>query len=549
MAAGVGMQTAAAAAPVLLVLVLMLWAGWSAARAGLVGLALALVLAVTVFGFDPLVHGAGVLAEGGFITLTVLWILLPALALHQHQQAAGALDALRRGLTRLTDRPALQVLLVGWCLALFFEGAAGFGTPVALAAPLLVGLGVPPVQAVVLALLGHAVGVSFGALGTPTLVQSTLTGLDATAIAWRAAALHAVLGGLMMVFFLRALAGGGDAAGAVAAGQAGGTAGHGARTAAPGGPASATPWAWGALAALSFLLPALALAAWLGPELATLGAALVCSAVMALGLRWQGRRGHGLTGQAKGAATTPATTPAASFGASALPLSRALAPYAVLVVLVLASRAWPPLAEALAATVWEWQLQDRFSGRFQPLLHPGTLLAAALVLGVWAQGRGLAPLRPALATAVRQLLPVTVALLAMLCLSRLMLHAGMVDALQRAAVQTLGAGWPWVAPAVGALGSFVTGSATASNVLFTGLQVQTAQALGLSAPWMAAGQGLGAAVGNIVCPHNIVAGAATVGLAGREGEVLRQTLWPCLVYLALGGALLAAVMRWGPAVG
>jgi lactate permease len=173
----------------------------------------------------------------------------------------------------------------------------------------------------------------------------------------------------------------------------------------------------------------------------------------------------------------------------------------------------------------------------QPLLHPGTLLLAALLLGTWVQRRPLRVLGPPLATSARRLVPVSVALLAMLCLSRLMLHAGMIDTLQQAAVQGLGQAWPLMAPAVGALGSFVTGSATASNVLFTTLQAQTAQALALSPAWMAAAQGLGAGLGNIVCPHNIVAGAATVGLAGREAEVLRRTALPCAVVLALGGGL------------
>jgi lactate permease len=95
----------------------------------------------------------------------------------------------------------------------------------------------------------------------------------------------------------------------------------------------------------------------------------------------------------------------------------------------------------------------------------------------------------------------------------------------------------------GALGSFVTGSATASNVLFSSLQAQTAQALGLAVAWLLAAQTLGAAVGNIVCPHNIVAGAAKVGLAGREAEVLRRTWLPCLVYLLLAGGLVALVLR------
>jgi lactate permease len=117
-----------------------------------------------------------------------------------------------------------------------------------------------------------------------------------------------------------------------------------------------------------------------------------------------------------------------------------------------------------------------------------------------------------------------VALLAMLVLSRTMVHAGMTDGLAVAAATVAGPVWPAVAPFVGALGTFVTGSATASNILFTNLQQETALNLGIDVVGVVGAQGFGAAVGNIVCPHNIVAAAATVGLVRAEGEVLRRTL-------------------------
>jgi lactate permease len=508
---------ALAAAPIVLILGLMLGLQWSAARAGTLALALAAALALTVFDFGaataaPLLAVTGVAAEGGFLALTILWILWPALALHRMQQASGATDTLRHGLARLTGSTALQALLVGWLMALFFEGAAGFGTPVALAAPLLVGLGLAPVPAVVLALLGHAVGVSFGALGTPVLAQVALTGLDGVQIAWRTALLHAALGGVMMLFFVHTLAASGHRPG----------------------------WRWAALAAAGFLLPSLALAALLGPELATLGGALVGGALFIAVLR---RRA--VAGAASAAASGP--KPGAA-GADAPALARALAPYGVLVVAVVllaAARLWPPVDQALSGVRIEWQGFGGYGGRMQPLTHPGTLLLAALLIGARLQRVPMRQVGLALAHAARQLLPVTLALLAMLVLSRLMLHAGLIAALEQAAVQLVGPAWPWVAPSVGALGSFVTGSATASNVLFTSLQAQTAQALALPVTAIVAAQGFGAAVGNIVCPHNIVAGAATVGLAGRESEILRRMLLPCAVYLALGGALLSALLLGG----
>jgi lactate permease len=268
------LQTALAAAPIAAILGLMLGLGWSAARAGVAGLVLALVLAFTAFGWGAdaaaLQALAGVGAEGGFIALTILWILWPALALHEHQRASGALDSLRAALTRLSPDPRLQVVLVGWFLALFLEGAAGFGTPVALAAPLLVGLGVPPLQAVVLALLGHALGVSFGALGTPVAAQVALTGLTAAQLAWRTALLNAAVALVMAGFFAAALRATG--LGGVAAGPQ-------------------RVWPWMLLAALSFVLPSLALALLLGPELPTLGGALLGGLLFAAVLHWRGRAG------------------------------------------------------------------------------------------------------------------------------------------------------------------------------------------------------------------------------------------------------------------
>ena len=504
------LHAALAAAPIITVLALMLGAHWSAARAGAAGLAVAVALAVGAFGFgagdrQSLGVGlAGVLAEGGFITATVLWILWPALALYHHQQHGGALNALRMALMRLTARPALQALLLAWFLALFLEGAAGFGTPVALVAPLLVGLGFEPRRAVVLALLGHATGVSFGALGTPVAAQVALTGLEPGAIAWRTALLNGAVATVVMGFFVHAL--------------------RGATVGAGTDPLPVATWA--ALALLAFAVPGIALALGVGAELPTLGGALLGG----LAFVWAVRRASG------------PLDPARAVDRCAMPLPRALAPYGALVILVIATRAVPPLADTLREFAVQWRLWDRFEGRMQPLVHPGTLMFAALLLGAAWQGHAPRSLAPAFAASARRLRPVAIALLAMLCLSRLMLHAGMIDALQHAATQGLGRAWPLLAPAVGALGSFVTGSATASNVLFSTLQVQTAQALGLSAAWMAAAQGVGAGIGNIVCPHNVVAGAATAGLAGREGEILRSTLVPCVAALVAAGLIMAVVL-------
>ncbi|HSJ96044.1 MAG TPA: L-lactate permease [Myxococcota bacterium] len=488
------MRALLAALPIALVVVAMVAGRWRAASAGLLGLGAALALAFSAFGFGatPGAYGRGLAAGGAlvealFTSATILWIVFPALCLYELQARSGAFDVLRSALTRLSDDPRLLALLVAWFFALFMEGVAGFGTPVALAAPILVSLGFTPVQAVGLALIGHAAGVSFGAVGTPVVPQMAATGLPALELARGAALLHALLGWILVAFLLRF---------------------SGERPLAP------RHWAAGAAAALFFFVPFVALGTLIGPELPTLGGALIGGVAFALVVRRRGT-GEGPGGRA---------------------LARAALPYLVLLALVLATRLVPALQAGLRGIVWEWSLMDSFAGRMEPLYHPGTLLVLGFVLGGLGQGRSARELGAAAAAAARRLAPVIAALIAMLALSRVMVHAGMIRALAEAAAAT-GPAWPLLAPFIGVLGTFVTGSATASNILFAEFQDVTARTLGLRGALLQGAQNFGAAVGNIVCPHNIIAGGATVGLAGREGDVLRMTVPVAAVYALAGGVL------------
>lgn len=506
-----------ALAPIAVILVLMVWRHWSAAAAGPAGLALASAIAVAAFGFGgepgaPALPqaAAGTALEAGFIALTILWIIFPALCLYEVQARHGAFDVLRAALVRLSPDPRIAALLIAWFFALFVEGAAGFGTPVALAAPMLVTLGFAPVQAVTLVLIGHAAGVSFGAVGTPVLPQIAATGLGGFEIARATGLLHGLLGWILLVFAFRIAAAGTDPAD------------HGARG-----------WLWAGLAALCFLAPFLGLSAVAGPELPTLAGALI-GLVLFVGVL------H-LAGRDRPAASPRAGRPPPGPAR----LGRALLPYGVLLALILATRLIPALRETLLAVSLDWRLFGTFEGAVQPLYHPGTMLFLGFVVGGLIQGRSARDLADAAAAALRRLPMVALALLAMLALARLMVHAGMIDALAEAAAGVFGPAWPVVAPWVGTLGTFVTGSATASNILFTDFQQATAKALGLPVLLLVAAQGFGAAVGNIVCPHNIIAGGATVGLAGREGEVLRRTGPACAAYAIAGGLLVAALAAWG----
>lgn len=527
------MATALAATPIVVVLVLMVGRRWPASTAGLLGAGLALAIGVAGFGLargtpaeaTPSTALIGTFGEALFTSATILWIVLPALAIHHLQVGSGATDRLRLALTNLASDPRLFALLIGWFFALFVEGAAGFGASVALAAPFLVGVGYRPLDAVVVAMLGHAIGVSFGAIGTPIVPQVAATGLDGEEIAAATALPHAIAGWALLAVMV------------IVASRA------------TGRPARGAIWGWAALAGGAFLAPFWLLATFVGPELPTLGGSLIGLMVFIVVLRLirpgapssavdhrpsDARPPGGRTSIGTGAQPREARGQRIASGAQ---LARAGAPYLVLIGLVLVTRLVEPIADLLGSVEVAWQLPGGFEGGFEPLLHPGTLLVASLVLGAVIQRLGWRPLRGALATTIGQLGGVTVALVAMLSLARIMVHAGMTETLAAAAASTTGRAWPVFAAVVGVLGTFVTGSATASNVLFTDLQVATARTLELPLAPMVGAQGYGAAIGNIVCPHNIVAAGATVGMTGSEGQVLRRTLGPALGYALLGGSL------------
>lgn len=521
-------MTLLAALPIVVVLVLMLGARWSAAGAGLAGLAIAIALAVAVF--PPADIGAaaaavGISAEAGFIAFTILWIIGPALAIHHLQLRSGATEVLRAGLARLTGDPRLTALLVAWFFALFIEGAAGFGTAVALAAPFLVAMGFAPLTAVVAAMIGHAVGVSFGAVGTPIVPQIAATGMTGQELAGATATYHGLLGLILLIAVMVVVD----------------------RSLPDRDPVA---WVWTIGAGVAFLVPYTVIARSVGPELPTLGGALIGAAVfVAVLIACRGREpatSPPATGMARpldGAALLPSPADVALPTSTAgLPptkgaLVRAAAPYLALVGLVLVTRLLPPVRETLQGVTISWQLPGGFTGSLSPLYHPGSMLLAGLLFGALVQRTDLGTLRGAMAAAARMLVPVGVALVAMLGLSRVMVHASMVDTLARGAAAAAGAGWPLFAPLVGVLGTFVTGSATASNILFTDFQQATAQQLDLPVLPVVGAQGFGAAIGNAVCPHNIVAASATVSLTGQEGDVLRRTIGITLGYAAAGGAL------------
>lgn len=527
------MNALIAALPVLTSLLLLAGLRWPAARAMPTCGAVTALCALLYWRVAPeRVLAASV--EAVAITLGVLLILFGALFLVEQLRAGGAVGSIERWLGSLSPDPRLQALLVAWLLGSFFEGAAGFGTPAAITAPLLLALGFPPVFAVVLALVGDSVAVSFGAAGTPILVGMAqgLAGDYAqavpslAAIARRIAVNDVWVGSFVPVLLVLTLTLGAS----------------GRRGLWPG--LRAAPFALAV--GLSHTLTAALVVAFVGPELPSLVGPLISLLVTLMLLR------RGWLVPRDGWLAPREWSPAKPLGATAAPppaeIARALTPYALLIVLLALTRAralgiGPRLSGVSVG--WSDVLGTGIHAELQPLYSPFpvflvvTLLAAALfrVPG--------GALESSARSALGKMQGAALPLLAAIVTVRIFVHSGqnaaalpsMPIVLAGVAASAAGESWPLFAPWVGALGSFIAGSATFSNLLFAGLQHTVAGLHGHAPVDVLALQGMGAAAGNMTCIHNVVAASAVVGLTRREGEVIRRAAPAMIVYLLLAGAL------------
>jgi lactate permease len=544
-------MTLVAALPIVVALVLLVGLRWPAVRAMPLCAAVT-ALSAALFWRVPAVRLAAATVEAAWVTVSILWIVFGALFFLALLRRTGAIGVLQRSFASLSPDGRLQAVLVGWVLGSFLEGAAGFGTPAAITAPLLIGLGFPPLQAVVVALVGDSTAVSFGAVGTPMLIGMG-QGLGSPgvgsipsveAIAQRIATYDLVLGTLMPALVVLALV-------LTVEGR------RGWRSALP-----AVPFALGvglAQAAVAWVV-----VFTLGPEFPSLLGPLagLLTALVLLRRGWwvpsQMWRLAGAVGSEREPKREPEREPEPTVAAGAAvrasgdggspSAARAFAPYLLLLVLLVLTR-----ARALPFGAWLSGLSVEsgpllgtdISAQLQLLYSPGAVfVVCALLSALWlrAGGRGLAA---AARSGGAVTLKTAVALFAALTTVRIFLHSGGneagLEAMPLVLAQTLaaglGEGWPVAAPWVGALGAFIAGSATFSNMLFALLQLEVALDLGHAPVSILALQGVGAAAGNMVCIHNVLAACAVAGILGREGGVIRRTALPMVAYLLVAGLL------------
>jgi lactate permease len=515
------------ALPIALILVLMVGMRWGAAKAGPAGWFAAMLLAAWRFG-----AGLQLLAlaqvKALLLTLDVLLIIWAAFRLDRVADEAGGIAVLARAMPKLTADRGMQALLIGWAFASFLQGVGGFGVPTAVTAPILVGLGFPPLAAVVVPSLGHAWSVTFGSLGSSFQALMASSGLAGQVLAPASAGL------LGLACFGSGITAAHAAAGGRAVRRLALTILLLGSTMAAAQYLAATHGLWN-------------LAGFLGGL-----AGLVVGTLLAR--RHAGERAAADGGPGDGDAGQLQEVP----GPSRRELTLALSGYLALVALTLVIQLVEPVGDWLGGVVLQVPFPELttasgyvtpagFGRIIAPFRHGGAILGySALVayLLYWRAGLYSARAgRRILSGTLRQVLPSSLGIAALVAMAVVMAHAGMTEILAHGLATGFGGAFALVSPWIGALGAFMTGSNTNSNVLFGLLQTRTAELLGYSLPLVLAAQTAGGAVGSIFAPTKIVVGASTAGLAGQEGLILRRLLLYCVPFIAVLGLVTWAALE------
>lgn len=528
------LQFMTAAMPVLSVFILLVILRMPATRAMPLSLLVSALMAWGIWQM-PAIQISAAMVEGLMIATTIVWIVFGAILLLNVLRETGAIDVIRAGFSGVSPDRRVQVIIIAWLFGSFLEGASGFGTPAAIGAPLLVALGFPPLAAVVLALVADSSSVSFGAVGTPVIVGmgqglSGATEEMVQSIAMTGIGIDIFVASflpLIMVMILTRFFGSEKSF----------------------KPAIAMiPFA--VAAGLSFTLPAYLVAWLLGPEFPSILGALFGLALMSTLARKNilvPKRPWYFSAEDKATAEAALEKLAQDTDkAPGLSLLRAWSPYLLVATLLVATRVeFLPLKAWMNSVVVAWSniFATEVSASFAPLYLPGTLFAITAVAAAYIQRGHWSQVTTAFARSARTLVPTVIALATAVPMVRIFLQSdvnalglqAMPLELASLAAEHLAGQWLFVAPLIGALGSFIAGSATFSNMMFASFQQAVAVQTGLPETLVLGLQLLGANAGNMICVVNVVAACSVVNLTGREGEVIRFTLVPMLYYSLMAG--------------
>ncbi|WP_311174066.1 L-lactate permease [Halobellus ordinarius] len=554
--------------PLVVIAYLMVGRFWPATRAMPVAWVVAVGAGVIGWGMNAQWIAAASIV--GFITASnILYIVFGAILLLYTLKRTGAFDAINDGFASVSEDRRVQVVLLVFLMGSFIEGAAGFGTPAAIVGPLLVGLGFPPMAAVVVALTGNLMAITFGAVGTPLIIgmidifgsvdriatevvaQSAYAGAgDSQAavaqwvgdIAVWAASYHVIVGiilpligvAMMTRFF----------------GEE-----RSIRPALEVLPLTLFAWA-------AFSIPYFLTAYFLGPEFPALIGSMVGLFVTVGALNagffhpdedWdfepqEAWPDHWVGEIQPGESTSGETTVATDGGQTQMSLVQAWTPYALVAVLLVVTRVVDPVNSFVTMDLFTLQWGDilgtGLSGSFEILYLPGAVFIAVHLVTIPLHGMDREEILGSWSETIEKVTPAVIALLFAVATVQIMLQSGeatgqdsMLILLSNEMANAVGGAYPFFAAYVGAFGAFLAGSNTVSDILFGTFQYGVGDSIGTPKTLLLGAQAVGGAIGNLIAIHNVVAALAVVGLVGEEGRVIRLELIPLVYYATFTGIL------------
>jgi lactate permease len=525
-----------AALPLVVLLGLLALRRVPAYGAALAGLAAALAVAIGVVGMPAPMAGRAALLGVAYGLLPIGWIVLNVIFLYRLTEERGVFIALQRAITSITSDRRLQLLLIAFCFGAFFEGAAGFGTPVAVTGAMLIGLGFPPLEASALSLIANTAPVAFGALGTPVIALQGVTGLDLGSLSAMVGRQLPVFSLIVPFWLIAAYSG-----------------------------VRGMLEVWPALlvAGVSFAVPQFLVSNYHGPWLVDIiasGCSMICLALFLR--RWRGgSQADGRKPILRFAQDDKHVAQDDKYVAladnridRAIPVRVAVVPWLILIVIVFAwgTPQLKGLLNHLSAPNLAVPGLDKMVLRMPPVVAKATPEPAAFLFN-WLSATGTAILVAALMSGIvlrysigelirhylktiavvwRSLLTIA----AMLALGYTTRYSG-EDAILGLAFAHTGVVYPFFAAMLGWLGVALTGSDTSSNVLFGSLQKITASSLGLNPVLMAAANSSGGVMGKMIDAQSICVASTATGWVGHEWRILRFVFFHSLALASLVGVL------------
>ncbi len=505
----------AAFMPVIVLLILMIKYNWGATEAAPIGLLVTMLTAVIIFKADIKLIAVES-AKGVWNSLIILIIVWTAILMYQVSEEAEAFLAIRNGMRKLLPNELLLILAMGWIFESFLQGITGFGVPVAVGAPLLIGIGVKPMWAVIIPLLGQAWGNTFGTLGAAWDSLAMSAGLLAGSKEYLAAALWTAA----FIWFWNVIGG------------------------------FAFCWFYGKGKALKKGIPAVVIISVIqgGGELllSQVNTTICCFvpacismiAVLLMGKTKIYKKEWKIS-------DSPIMNCEIGKGGdkdtvSNMNILQAFVPYVLLSVLTLIVLLVKPVNEKLGkfsfgisfpetATEYGYvnKAVESFSP-FAPFTHASMFLLISAVIGLlyykkhgWIKDGGI---KRIFMNSVSMTMPSGIAVIVLVIMSKIMDGSGQTIVLANGIANVLGKIYIILVPFIGLLGTFMTGSNMSSNILFGGFQMATANLLKVNSAAILGTHSAGGSIGSAVSPSKIILGTTTAGILGKEGEVLKRIL-------------------------